>query len=233
MNTRALDSLLDRSRDFSVASVLASYPDEEVAATLTALAPALVDHAGAGPLVRALTRHGGAEDLRSTYIDRFDRGERRVSLHETEHGRMRGMAKGNDLADISGFYRAFGLVIDDEAAHEMLDHLAVELEFYAVLLAKQDHLLAAGDAEGTAVVEDARRKFLEAHLGPLALAAARHACPPGTTPDEYGAALAWCGELTARECEVLGATPTPLDFFATGEDASEMKCGAVHLPVLP
>lgn len=231
MSTQEANVLVHRATDFALASALASYPDDEVVETLVTLAPSLAGHPGAAPILAVLARESGALDLRSSYVDSFDRGDGRVSLYETEYGRMRGMAKGNDLADISGFYRAFGLHVDEEEAHEMLDHVAVELEFYAVLLAKQGHLEEAGDAEGQAIVEDARRKFLTAHLGPLAGALASRF--PGPERGAHGEALLWCAALVDHECRALGVTPTPLDFFSDEDDKSEMKCGAVHLPVMP
>ncbi len=226
-----MSALRVRAREFALASALTAYPDDELVETLHDLAPSLNDHPRVGRFVRALAEEGGVDELRSTYVDLFDRGAERVSLYETEYGRMRGLSKGNDLADISGFYRAFGLAPNDGETHEMLDHIAVELEFYATLLAKQDYLSGEGDVEGTEIVEDARKKFLAAHLGPLAGAvAARFA-----TADRpvHGDVLAWCGELVARECEALAVKPIPLDFFAEDEDGkSPMSCGSVRLPVL-
>ncbi len=223
-----IDSLGARARDFALASTLSSYPDEEVEATLRAIGPSIAPQHVARAFVRALATPGGFDDLRSSYVDLFDRGDGRIPLYETEYGRMRGMSKGRDLADISGFYKAFGLEID---ASEMLDHIAVELEFYAVLLAKQHYLEGAGDTEGRDVVEDARRKFLTEHLGPLSAGVAARFSSEDRPA--HGDALVWCGDLVLRECEVLGVTPTPLDMFAVDDDKGEMKCGAVHLPMMP
>lgn len=218
------------ARDFALASALASYPDEEVEQTIRSLCPALAGHVAAARFVAALDEERGFDELRAAYVGTFDRGDGRISLYETEYGRMRGMAKGNELADISGFYRAFGLVPDQDRVHEMLDHVAVELEFYAVLLAKQRHLDEAGDREGGAIVEDARRKFLAAHLGPLAKAVGSRAKAVGVPA--YGDVLAWCGALVADECARLGVVPAPLDFFEDEERGEEMRCGNVRLPVV-
>ncbi len=223
--------LRDRAREFALASALAAYPDDELVETLRALSPSLDAHPHAGRFVRALAEEGGLDELRSSYVDLFDRGSARIALYETEYGRMRGLSKGNDLADISGFYRAFGLTPNEDDTHEMLDHIAVELEFYATLLAKQDYLSGEGDAEGTEIVEDARRKFLEAHLGPLARAVAARFTSAERPP--HGDVMVWCGELVGRECEALEVKPVPLDFFAEDEDGrSPMSCGSVRLPVL-
>lgn len=223
-------SLRARALDFSIASTLTSYPDASVEETIREFAERLADHAQAKPFVSALAEPEGFDDLRADYVALFDRGDGRIPLYETEYGRMRGIAKGNALADIAGFYRAFGLAPDPDR-HELLDHAAVELEFYAVLLAKQDYLALANDAEGCAIVEDARKKFLKEHLGPLARALA--ASPVAREHAAYGDVLAWCGEIVARECDALDVSPVPLDFFAEDSDASDLECGAVRLPVVP
>ncbi|MBI2392338.1 MAG: molecular chaperone TorD family protein [Deltaproteobacteria bacterium] len=220
-----MDSFI--ARDFALASMLAAYPDAEVEATATATFAVLVDHPGVGPIVRFVAEHGW-DTLRSTWLEVFEQGKDRVSLYETEYGRMRGMRKGNDLADIAGFYRAFALELDDVDVHEMLDHLAVELEFYAMLLSKQRWLAETGDVEGTEIVEDGRRKFLADHLGSFVPAIV--ARPKLQECSVYGPLLSWCADLVARECTALGVVPAPLDYFGDGEQEREMRCGS--LPVL-
>ncbi len=216
---------LARAKEFALASLIASYPDDDLA-ELVRMLP-LAEHPGAGQLQSYLARPGALDDLRSAYVELFERGGDRASLNETEYGRMAGMSKGSDLADIAGFYRAFGVELDRSHGHETSDHLAVELEFYALLLTKQAHLVE--DAEGTAVVLDARRKFLADHLGRFpAVVAARVAAKN----ELYGVVFGWVRDLVAAECAALGVRPPPLDFFADPEVREEMQCGAVHLPVV-
>lgn len=223
----AQSTLSARAHDFVLASTLTTYPDDELAEIL---ADATVRPcAAAAAMQAALQLPAGLLDLRSRYVERFDRGGQRASLYETEYGRMRGMSKGRDLADIAGFYQAFGMVPED-SRHEMLDHIAVELEFYAVLLLKQAALTLQGDAEGVEVVKDARRKFLAAHLGGLARAVAeRHEVIDDPI---YASVFAWCWQLVGDECRALGVEAAPLDFFPDEDSRKEMSCGAVHLPVV-
>jgi len=216
-----------RGRELLLASLATAYPQAELAETLAA--PGLRDHAALGAMASVIA--GGVEPLQHTYVDLFDRGKGRVSLYETEHGRMRGLAKGHDLADLAGFYTAFGLTLDTEELHEMLDHVAVELEFYGVLLLKQALLLEEGDGEGVAIVLDARRKFLADHLGSFVPAIA--AQPAVHADHAYGPVFAWCAELVAQECASLGVSPAPLDFFPELREPDEVECGKhVRLPVL-
>ena len=68
------------------------------------------------------------------------------------------------LADIRGFYEAFGLAIV-AGRNDRTDHLCFLTEFLAILCQREAHLREQGDREGVAVVVDAQRSFLEDHLG--------------------------------------------------------------------
>lgn len=228
-NSSAL-SLRARARDFSLLSALTSYPDKELEETIQSLGGALAHHESVGPWIGQAIQTGGLDEIRSTYVDLFDRGKGRISLYETEYGRMRGMSKGNDLADISGFYRAFGLALDDERHHEMLDHIGVELEFYAMLLAKREYLEGVGDREGCEIVDDARKKFLSVHLGPLARAVADRIADGDSSV--YTPIFAWCGKVVGCECERLAVAVAPLDFYEDPDAKGDISCGAVKLPVI-
>jgi len=92
--------------------------------TNDALSDALVALAGATQPLSAGDEAFAA--FRSEYIDLFDRGQAKASLYETEYGQP--LSKGNKLADLSGFYEAFGFAFS-AVQGEMLDHVAVELEF--------------------------------------------------------------------------------------------------------
>lgn len=70
-----------------------------------------------------------------------------------------------DLADISGFYRAFGLeVLKDDTANRW-DHVAVELEFLHFLTYKQAYAIENQGDNGEESCLTAKKKFLNAHIG--------------------------------------------------------------------
>ena len=68
------------------------------------------------------------------------------------------------LADVAGFYRAFGV---EPAARvsERADHVAVQLEFLYLLAYKEGHALRRDGPERVELCRDAQRAFLRAHLG--------------------------------------------------------------------
>lgn len=68
------------------------------------------------------------------------------------------------LADIAGFYRAFG-VEPAAGSGERADHIVLELEFMYLLAFKEAYARRRHGAEPAAVCRDAQRTFLIAHLG--------------------------------------------------------------------
>ena len=68
------------------------------------------------------------------------------------------------LADVAGFYRAFGLE-PCEAKRERPDHIAVELEFMHALALKEAYALAHDWGEKADICCEAQTGFLRDHLG--------------------------------------------------------------------
>lgn len=68
------------------------------------------------------------------------------------------------LADIAGFYRAFGFQVADGGRWQP-DHIGVELEYGAILLQRAARALEHCWEEQVEICADALRKFLLEHLG--------------------------------------------------------------------
>jgi DMSO reductase family type II enzyme chaperone len=66
------------------------------------------------------------------------------------------------MADVAGFYRAFGLEMSPGGGRP--DHLAAELEFMASLAFREAYASRAGNAEGATICRRAQRVFLADHL---------------------------------------------------------------------
>jgi len=161
--------------------------------------------------------------LHSEYIEIFDRQHVANPIYETEYGRNRSISKATELADLAGFYRAFGL--DSDGIPEMPDHFAVELEFYAYLLLKQQVLQDLQDAEGVEIVAQARQHFLRDHLGGFAKAMAASA---GTqTHPFYGPLFQWTGQLVMAACDTLNVDPEPIAYFSREQEPEGFDCAVL------
>ena len=220
---------------FILASRLAAYPDgesagdvQELLAQPLALFPGR-DRSLWDALRAAVHLHlegsAAVAHTASRYIDLFDRGAPVNSLYETEYGLRRSQLKTSELADIAGFYEAFGFKLsDEEGSREMCDHIAVECEFYALLAAKEQYQKEAGDSEGEAIIRDARRKFLQDHLGRYPKAIAER--PLVQQDPLYGVVFQWIHELVGAECDALGVTPVPVDYRDTLDLNEPLGCGS-------
>ncbi len=104
------------------------------------------------------------DDIKSEYLNIFDVG-RKISPYETEYMTEKLSRKPFELADIAGFYTAFGLNVTEEMRNkEALDHISIELEFMAILEWKEQCALENGQEENVAIVKDAKLKFFQEHL---------------------------------------------------------------------
>ncbi|CAN5465671.1 hypothetical protein BH10ACT2_BH10ACT2_04730 [soil metagenome] len=65
------------------------------------------------------------------------------------------------LADVAGFYRAFGLAVSGDRP----DHIVAQLEFLAVALLTEAEALERGDSECADVASRATRSFVRDHIG--------------------------------------------------------------------
>ena len=86
------------------------------------------------------------------------------SPYETEYTSCHIFAKTQTLADISGFYRAFGLDTSSEQK-ERVDFIGTQLEFMGLLCFKMGHASDNQNEDNFAVCLDAQKKFLGDHLG--------------------------------------------------------------------
>ncbi len=121
----------------------------------------------AADAVGACLAEAHVDRLERAYHDTFDpSGGLRCSPHETSHTSDTGqqaLTRTFELADVAGFYRAFGVEVTPGT--ERPDHLAAELEFMHLLAVKE--ALARRDEGGSEHVEICRaaaHAFLRDHL---------------------------------------------------------------------
>lgn len=191
-------------------------------------------HDPQGPIFSALKevepfreslRDATEEELRSEYT-------RLLSLtvaggippYETEYGHKDIFFKTQRLADIAGFYRAFGLDLEDEA-HERVDFIGAELEFLHWLTLKEERAREKKDLENEQLCLDARKKFLQDHLGRWAAffgdeiaRATRHPFYRELGRHLLGFIESECRRLGAMPERVAGWNPEPIS-------TTEFECG--------
>jgi TorA maturation chaperone TorD len=192
-----------------------SYPEPEVVCSIRRSALDLGAAAARGelapqlaPVARALGRAwrtAPVQDLATEY-SRLFLGAGLVPLREGGYGSgLRFAGQPVDIADIGGFYLAFGFTTSD-AAPNPPDHIGTEMEFVSLLHLKNAHALARRKVRDARIAELALGRFLEDHTGrwvPSLEAALREA--------DASAPYALLGELmkkaVACECARLGVKP--------------------------
>jgi TorA maturation chaperone TorD len=84
-------------------------------------------------------------------------------VYETECGLPHEFRQSQELADIAGFYRAFGFRVG-ASVRERPDHLATELEFMYLLTLKEAASVQQNLKEQVEICRSAQGKFLQDHL---------------------------------------------------------------------
>ena len=168
-----------------------------------------------------------AEDLRQTYERLFGHTLRgRVCPYECEYGRNPLLQQAHQLADLAGFYAAFGLRPAGDHG-ERVDHVACEIEFLEFLSVKEVVALQLEERDGWQITSDAGRQFLREHLARFGRAFARNLqaeAPPGF----YLMLAELCEVFLSVACDRLGVPLGPELLALRPEEDEEvpMACGS-------
>jgi DMSO reductase family type II enzyme chaperone len=184
-----------------------------------------------GPLVRRLVaRAPGPGALAADYTRLFGHTVRgQVPAFETEYGVDDMVRQPHELADLGGFYAAFGLRVAPGAG-ERPDHVRCECEFLMVLARREAVACEQDDEAARAAAERATRLFLRDHLGRFAPALGERlerADPDGF----YGALGALARAVVVGDCRRfrVDAGPASLPLRDPSEDPVPMACGGCAL----
>lgn len=128
-----------------------------------------------------------------------------VVLHETTYS---GTGRSAELADINGFYLAFGFDLR-AGQHEVADHLGMELEFYSLLLLKQAYALEQDWQDKFEITRDAAKAFLADHLGRWIDKVHERAIERQAAPI-YRILFEAIAAAVQRECQAFAVRPAPL-----------------------
>ena len=203
---------LRRGALYRLCSIALAYPVPgrlaEVARVGTVVLPSVEPplHPHVAALVEA-AREERDGAVASEYVRLFDRAAA-CPPYEGAYGPPQMAGKAALLADVAGFYTAFGLEPAD-GQPDVEDHIATELEFLSVLAVKEAWALAEDHRERAEIARDATLAFLGDHLARWAPAFA-DALDAASTLGYYravaGMLRAWVAADTAR----LGVTILPL-----------------------
>jgi len=207
----------------------------ESAASSLAMAAEVLDlDRGTGLATRARDLAGpqGArspESLEASYRRLFGHtAQGPISPYETEYGEETLFQKPQEMSDIAGFFKAFGLILDSRV-HERIDHISCELEFLAFLARKEAHALETADEAMRSETRKATRLFLKDHLGRFAPSFARRILredPEGF----YGVLAAFCLEFVEGDCDrfEVAAGPEILRVRVSPDEGAPMACGGAE-----
>ncbi len=208
----ALDGILARADAYRLLGAAFRDPDgpfeaplevEDLTASLATFGLLLT--AGERATLDAVTsRHARAAEHRRLFGHTVAHG---CPPYETEYGRRHVFGQAQELADLAGFYAAFGL--RPAPSGERPDHVACELEFLAILALKEAYARARGDDALSHVARDGATAFLRDHLGRWAPAFATLAAEraPGSG---YAVLAALMSRLVADHAAELGVAPDRL-----------------------
>ncbi len=197
-------------------------PDVEALDDVPALARGVaarpdVDPAIAEALVELAVIEPTADALRSEHAALFD-GEVRCPPYEGSY-ESDPFRHARQMADASGFYRAFGAEVRAERA----DHVSTQLEFLAFLAARR----AADDGEEAKTCREIEDAFLRDHLGRWLPAFCRDVARE--TGSRFYGLLAVAGERwILAELEARGLSPSAAGSRARlSVEADRVECGTV------
>lgn len=192
-----------------------AYPDPNTDSSLWELVGAFVADPDSPPGLAQRLR--GVEDARvpsrqrETLHTRLFDGDMAVSPYESHYYRQ-AFGKTREMADVAGFYRAFGFGLA-EHPRELPDFLATELEFMSLMCLKEAIWLDEGEAGRVEVVRAAQADFLAAHLGRWvpAFCADLRLAAADLASSLYRDLADLLEHKVFGECELMGVRPDPVE----------------------
>lgn len=235
-----IDAALCRAALYSALAIGFRPPTEETivrlvsrggAAALLAAATPLDEglHSGLAASAEHLVEAGGLSvaELSSSYRRLFGHTARgAVPPYETEYGTEALFQQPQELGDLMGFYRAFGLTLNP-AEHERPDHVSCKCEFLCFLALKEIYAIEQTDAEMLEETCKATRLFLRDHLARFVPAFTKK-----LAREDPGGFYARLGELcngfVIEECARLGVPlgPDHLSLRPASDERVPMACGS-------
>lgn len=218
----AVTGALRRSAIYRLLATAFAYPtpprlESVAAAALEASAEAPAELQGSLHQLAGAARTADASRLAGEHVVLFQR-QVRCPPYEGAYGPPQMAGKAALLADVAGFYRAFGLE-PAEGQPEVEDHVCAELEFMSVLAFKEAWAIAESHTDGLEVTRHAQRAFVSDHLARWGSAFAERVTATAT-PAFYPAAAAALRGWLEGECTRLGVSPAQIEGVSQAEDTA-------------
>lgn len=236
----AIDTALCRATVYSALALGFRTPTDESIARIVepensaalAAAAACIDVDGPQNLVEsidALARAGraAASTLTASYRTLFGHSARgSVTPYETEYGNEALFQQPQELGDLMGFYRAFGLTVRLDQ-HERPDHISCECEFLSFLALKEAFALEHSDTEMLADTIKAQKLFLRDHVGRFLPTFAQQLGREDTA-GFYAQLAGLCLRFVSQEVNRLGIRlgAANLPLRPANDDRVPMACGS-------
>jgi len=165
--------------------------------------------------------------LAAQHVALFSHGREGQALpYEADFTAVSVFQKSQEMADVAGFYRAFGLAW--ESGQERPDHLSLECEFMYFLALKEAYALAQGRREDAALCRHAQRAFLRDHLGHW-LPAFRRALESEAPDSPYSALARFADAYVLADCRGLRARPRPITARPRAPEEADLDCNGCPL----
>lgn len=213
---RAVGHALARSALYELLSQALAYPSREAVAALRDVDLPLAQEAASDlPVPTAPLLTAFRERLEAMSVAELQAEHGRVFSHtmspdcppcETFYTARHIFQETEELSDIGGFFRAFGL---EMAERERLDHISVELEFMHFLSYKEAYALEHHGRAKARICHDAQHKFMQDHLGRWARQFARRLGKKAG--GYYGCVASLADVFISGDIEFLGAQPQAAD----------------------
>ncbi|HET8943573.1 MAG TPA: molecular chaperone TorD family protein [Dehalococcoidia bacterium] len=185
-----------------------AHPDTDCVAALRVAANDALAVEGWVPMLRlaAIAREVPIDHLEPVWVSLITfSGSPDCPAFETAYFGSDAQQQTQRMADIAGFYRAFG--VDATSTGVRPDDLPVELEFMAYLCRKEAYAAEHLGAPRVAQAQRAQRLFLSEHLGRWGAVFGRNLAAAAPGGHFYALAAETLAIWIDRECAALGVTP--------------------------
>ena len=207
-------------KTYKILSVCFRYPDEPLFEALKET-----------DLFRSPLRGSSLEDLQAEYRRLFSLSVAGgIPPYETEYGHKDIFLKTQKLADIAGFYAAFGLEIS-ESSHERIDFIGAELDLMFWLKMKEETAIEKGLSTEAQICREAQAKFMRDHLGRWAPFLGEQISKTSRQAF-YRSVGQWLSRFVESECQRLGVEPDRISGWIP-EPEVELECGPDDETQLP